>query len=1319
MAAVTQTIPSLIYGISQQPDELLLPGQLKDAKNVFLDVTTGLQKRPGAQLVGGAISNDSTGRWFAIDRDATEQYVGRIKTNGEVEIWSALDGTPRVVRYQALPYKDDNAIRQSFISSILAANTLSKPIAPACSASSFKTAMEAYVTAKAAADAKLQEIDAAEQALADKIDELSCEEIWNYKDNTSNNPYEQGNSIKITGVVVSDGVSTEFNKPSANANQTVVQGSFIKDVQYYKPTSYTSSGSTLTRNQLTTGKLYAWRRCYSSAYIASQTSALQSSITTLESQYPALQTAAASAYTTYSTEASKCGIYLDPYTQVAGTDPYIFLTVDPSAVYEDGTPNIIYKFQRLGTTTGATTVYYTVGGTATINVDYTISGDGTVSPTAVNRVVNFSAGETEKLVTVNPTTDASFEDNETITFQLKSDNTYTTATSIPVYSGIYDDEKIASTGILSYFKHQDPDDLRVLTINDFTFVANKNSLVGPGPVSMSRSDLTARPYEAFIEVLQIAYGKQYALNLNYYSTSQTSTKVYSAQSINVVTTDWTSTDGACPFVGSNVYDVNPSTGSVYPDADWIETVDGHSYAKIGGVWTKKNPASPALTRQNLRFELVTTGQSIPNSYKNAALGYYCRYISEATLEIGGEGWQKGDRVQVTMNGKAYEIVIGASKITEVYASAGLIRPTATSTTSTTVLKAYDILTDIKTAIDSTTTGFTTEIIGNGIYLSHTKPFTISTAEAQLLNVFTDQLNNITRLPTQCKDGYIVKVVNSSEQEDDYYLKFSVKTGSNLNSSTTINQTGVATTTGSVRVSGEGVWEETYQPGVSTKLNSATMPHQIVRTPDGSFVVSPVEWEDRLIGDDITNPVPSFVGRYIQGMTLFRNRFVLFSDENVIMSRPGDYFNFFAKTALTATSSDPIDIAVGSTKPASLRAAYSAKVGLVIFGDTEQYLIYTDNDILGPETARITTMSNYKFNSRTSPVGLGTSIAFLADTGKNTAMYEITKIPTNAEAEIIEQSKIISSLLPDGIDQIISTKDYSSLFLGTTGSNELWVFRYFESGERRVQGAWFRWELTGTLLHHAMLIDGYYVVLKNIDSITGKDIITIQKFDLKTQEWSAFVQNSNAYNFNVHLDSSKIIYSNQMTYSSVTDTTSFYVPFGYYSTNELVAYSLSEGEYAGLAAKPTVQYLPDDSNGLKLVLDGDWTTTRLLVGYTFEMSVKLPTIYKQTPTQQGVNSDTRSSLILHRIKINFGDSGIYATTLQRLGHDDYTEEYAVPLYDQYVADTVALKEKYIQTVPIYSRNTDTSISITSTHPSPATIYSVTWEGDLNNRYYTRV
>ena len=39
MTSITQTIPSFTGGISQQPDELMLPGQVKDLLNGVPDIT--------------------------------------------------------------------------------------------------------------------------------------------------------------------------------------------------------------------------------------------------------------------------------------------------------------------------------------------------------------------------------------------------------------------------------------------------------------------------------------------------------------------------------------------------------------------------------------------------------------------------------------------------------------------------------------------------------------------------------------------------------------------------------------------------------------------------------------------------------------------------------------------------------------------------------------------------------------------------------------------------------------------------------------------------------------------------------------------------------------------------------------------------------------------------------------------------------------------------------------------------------------------------------------------------------------------------------
>ncbi len=57
MAAISQIIPNLLGGVSQQPDPLKLDGQVKEAENVLLDPTFGCRKRPPTQFVGELATN--------------------------------------------------------------------------------------------------------------------------------------------------------------------------------------------------------------------------------------------------------------------------------------------------------------------------------------------------------------------------------------------------------------------------------------------------------------------------------------------------------------------------------------------------------------------------------------------------------------------------------------------------------------------------------------------------------------------------------------------------------------------------------------------------------------------------------------------------------------------------------------------------------------------------------------------------------------------------------------------------------------------------------------------------------------------------------------------------------------------------------------------------------------------------------------------------------------------------------------------------------------------------------------------------------------
>ena len=112
------------------------------------------------------------------------------------------------------------------------------------------------------------------------------------------------------------------------------------------------------------------------------------------------------------------------------TLPNITLTVAPSSVLEDGTPNLIYTFTRTGATTNALTVNYGITGTATNGTDYATIGTS----------VTFAANSATATVTVNPTVDTTIENNETVALTLATGTSYTIGTTTAVTGTITNDD---------------------------------------------------------------------------------------------------------------------------------------------------------------------------------------------------------------------------------------------------------------------------------------------------------------------------------------------------------------------------------------------------------------------------------------------------------------------------------------------------------------------------------------------------------------------------------------------------------------------------------------------------------------------------------------------------------------------------------------------------------------------------------------------------------------------------------------------------------------------------------------------------------------
>ena len=102
MTSVTQTIPNYIGGISEQPDQMKIPGQVNSIENAIPDLVYGLYKRPGSKRIGASpLTNvQSNGSWFHYYRDESEgSYIGQVASDGKIRIWSCTDGTEKNVWY--------------------------------------------------------------------------------------------------------------------------------------------------------------------------------------------------------------------------------------------------------------------------------------------------------------------------------------------------------------------------------------------------------------------------------------------------------------------------------------------------------------------------------------------------------------------------------------------------------------------------------------------------------------------------------------------------------------------------------------------------------------------------------------------------------------------------------------------------------------------------------------------------------------------------------------------------------------------------------------------------------------------------------------------------------------------------------------------------------------------------------------------------------------------------------------------------------------------------------------------------------------------
>ena len=851
----------------------------------------------------------------------------------------------------------------------------------------------------------------------------------------------------------------------------------------------------------------------------------------------------------------------------------------------------------------------------------------------------------------------------------------------------------AQTNVQNYLATSVPENLQFLTINDTTFVnsrdtSNANTLIGTTGTTADTPDA----HFGIIELLRTENGRQYGVNINSGTAVTTLTR---ATKIKITGHDFDEGDGSghCPGIGTEVYAVTAKS----------------SYTASENILNVKNSGGTVLTetsnKKNLTFRVTALGQQgVSPNYSASQNGpggnnYRCSYNIEAVLLHGGEGWAVGDVVRVipehadeanSSDAQAYvDVTVTEIESTDINATVssngdGLIRPSPTPFDADTAVTADTIIGGILADLPS---GITGKQIGTVIYLSSSSAFNVDIVENDLMRCFQSSVNDVQNLPNQCKDGYIVKIANSRmAQEDDYYLRFD---GQN-------NKDGV------------GSWSECAKPGIAKSLTN--MPLVIQRTATTTFTVKQFTYADREVGDDLTNPFPSFVGRRINKVLFHRNRLALLSGENLITSRPGTVGtpDFFIESALTVSASDPIDISASSTFPSELFDGIEVNVGLVVFSTNQQFLFASDDTVLNPDTAKLRSVSTYNYNETIPPISLGTTIAYVDNSGKFSRFNEMANTNREGEPSVVEVSKVVPTLLPKDIDLLTNSRENSIILLGKTGSDDVFGYKYFQISEKRQQAAWFKWKFNNPLIYHFIINDEYFFLdsdyyLQSIKLVQSED-------DPSTE--------INNVDFLLHVDNHTTVSGGG--YDSASNTTTF-SNVGWLNTVTSPNHELIIIDEGGTPAPTDGQgrYAKCTVNGTSFTVPGNWQGITVTIGYLYPYQVKFPTFYPITQTNNQSRADVNSSLVLHRLKLHFGKIGLYETKLERVGKNDYTEVYESTMMDAYDASRSPYLEEHIQTVPVYEKNTNVDVTLTSSHPAPATLRSVSWEGDFSPKFYKRV
>ena len=550
-------------------------------------------------------------------------------------------------------------------------------------------------------------------------------------------------------------------------------------------------------------------------------------------------------------------------------------------------------------------------------------------------------------------------------------------------------------------------------------------------------------------------------------------------------------------------------------------------------------------------------------------------------------------------------------------------------------------------------------------------------------VVKDKVQNFSDLPVPAINNQIVQVTgDASNGFDDYYVKF---------------------------IEADNLWQETIAPSTQYRIDDDTMPHVLIRTADGNFRFTQADgssytisgtnydvpqWGDRICGDEDSVPDPSFIGRRINDIFFHRNRLGFLADENVIMSRSGEFFEFFPETITQVLDTDPIDVASTHTKVSILRHAISFDEELLLFSDQTQFIL-SGGATLTAENISINVTTEFETDKNIKPVGAGSNVYFGFNKGNFTGIRELYIASDTDIKQADDITANVPKYIPSNVFKLASaTTENILVALSSDENNSLFVYQYYVSQNRRLQSAWSKWtfgtDATDNILNIDFIENELFIINERSDGVY------LEKIDISP----ALTDTGETYltHLDRKLDNSEITES----YNAGTNQTTITLPYTINNTMKVVGRS-------GASNKAGQEISIVSQSGTSIVVTGDITSQNYFIGEKYEFKFTFSQQFIQTADTQGSRISVKEGrLQIRNWNVSFNDTGYFTTEVKPVGRDTSTTTYTGTITGTGLLGTVNLEDGDY-TFAVQSENDKLTVTIKNDSHLPSNFINASWQG----------